>query len=69
MPLFRSNYRGSGGYGRSFYLAGSHQIGTKMLDDLEDGIAYVKTLDIINPQKIAIYGGSYGGLAALGSLV
>jgi len=33
------NYRGSGGYGKSFYLAGCKQIGRKMLDDLEDGVA------------------------------
>lgn len=63
------NYRGSGGYGKKFYLAGSKQIGRKMLDDLEDGVAYVKTLNLIDDEKIAIYGGSYGGLATLGSLV
>ena len=63
------NYRGSGGYGKSFYLAGSKQIGRKMLDDLEDGVAYVKSLGLVDENKIAIYGGSYGGLATLGSLV
>ena len=63
------NYRGSGGYGKEFFLAGSKQIGRKMLDDLEDGVAYVKSLDLVDENKIAIYGGSYGGLATLGSLV
>ncbi len=63
------NYRGSGGYGNKLYLAGSKQIGRKMLDDLEDGVAYVKTLNLIDNNKIAIYGASYGGLATLGSLV
>jgi dipeptidyl aminopeptidase/acylaminoacyl peptidase len=63
------NYRGSGGYGKEFFLAGNKQIGRKMLDDLEDGLAYVKTLNLIDEDKIAIYGGSYGGLATLGSLV
>ncbi len=63
------NYRGSGGYGKEFYLAGSKQIGRKMLDDLEDGVSYVKSLNIIDKNKIAIYGASYGGLATLGSLV
>jgi len=63
------NYRGSGGYGKDFFLAGNKQIGRKMLDDLEDGLAYVKTLNLIDENKIAIYGGSYGGLATLGSLV
>ncbi len=63
------NYRGSGGYGKEFYLAGSKQIGRKMLDDLEDGVTYVKSLNIIDEDRIAIYGLSYGGLATLGSLV
>lgn len=63
------NYRGSGGYGKEFYLAGNKQIGRKMLDDLEDAVAYVKTLEIIDGDRVGIYGGSYGGLATLGSLV
>lgn len=63
------NYRGSGGYGKEFFLAGSKQIGRNMLNDLEDAVAYAKTLEFIDDQKIAIYGASYGGLATLGSLV
>lgn len=63
------NYRGSGGYGKSFYLAGCKQIGRNMLNDLEDAVAYVKTLGLIQEDNIAIYGASYGGLATLGSLV
>lgn len=63
------NYRGSGGFGKEFYLAGNKQIGRKMLNDLEDAVAYVKTLDLIDEEKVAIYGASYGGLATLGSLV
>ena len=63
------NYRGSGGYGKKFSLAGNKQIGRKMLDDLEDGVAYVKSLNFIDNNRIAIYGASYGGLATLGSLV
>ncbi len=63
------NYRGSGGYGKSFSVAGSKQIGRNMLNDLEDGVAYAKSLGFIDTAKIGIYGGSYGGLATLGSLV
>lgn len=63
------NYRGSGGYGKEFFLAGSKQIGRNMLNDLEDGVAYAKSLGFIQEDKIAIYGASYGGLATLGSLV
>jgi dipeptidyl aminopeptidase/acylaminoacyl peptidase len=63
------NYRGSGGYGKEFFLAGNKQIGRNMLNDLEDGVAYAKTLGFIDGDKVAVYGGSYGGLATLGSLV
>ena len=63
------NYRGSGGYGKDFFLKGNKQIGRKMLNDLEDAVAYAKTLDFIDANKVAIYGASYGGLATLGSLV
>ena len=63
------NYRGSGGYGKKHFLAGSKQIGRKMLNDLEDGVAFAKSMDFIDGDRIAIYGASYGGLATLGSLV
>ncbi len=63
------NYRGSGGYGKEFSMAGNKQIGRRMLDDLEDGVAYAKSLGFISEDKVAIYGASYGGLATLGSLV
>ncbi len=63
------NYRGSGGYGKSFSLAGAKQIGRNMLNDLEDGVEYCKGLGIVDNTKIAVYGASYGGLATLGSLV
>jgi len=67
--VLQINYRGSYGYGKEFYQASFKQIGRKMLDDIEDGVAFVKTLDIIDENKIGIYGGSYAGLAALQSLV
>ncbi len=63
------NYRGSGGYGKEFMMAGNKQIGRNMLNDLEDAVSYAKKLGFIDKNRIAIYGGSYGGLATLGSLV
>lgn len=63
------NFRGSGGYGKAFREAGHGQVGRKMIDDLEDGIQYLNELGLIDEKRIAIYGGSYGGLATLQSLV
>lgn len=52
--ILQINYCGSGGYGKSFYLAVSKQIGRNMLNDLEDGVAYAQTLDFIGAEKTAI---------------
>ncbi len=59
------NYRGSTGYGKSFVSAGDREWGAKMHDDLLDAVAYVVDQGWADPDKVAIYGGSYGGYAAL----
>jgi prolyl oligopeptidase PreP (S9A serine peptidase family) len=59
------NYRGSTGYGKSFVAAGDREWGAKMHDDLLDAVAYVVDQGWTDPDKVAIYGGSYGGYAAL----
>ncbi len=58
------NYRGSTGYGKSFVSAGDREWGAKMHDDLLDAVAYVVDQGWADPDKVAIYGGSYGGYAA-----
>jgi len=59
------NYRGSTGYGKSFVAAGDREWGAKMHDDLLDAVQYVVDQGWADPAKVAIYGGSYGGYAAL----
>ena len=59
------NYRGSTGYGKDFLNAGNKQWGAKMHDDLVDGVQWAIDQGIADPERIAIYGGSYGGYAAL----
>jgi len=59
------NYRGSTGYGKAFVAAGDREWGGKMHDDLIDAVGYVVGHGWADPDKIAIYGGSYGGYAAL----
>ena len=59
------NYRGSTGYGRAFVSAGDREWGAKMHDDLIDAVRYVVDQGWADPDRIAIYGGSYGGYAAL----
>jgi dipeptidyl aminopeptidase/acylaminoacyl peptidase len=59
------NYRGSVGYGKTFLNAGNKEWGGKMHDDLVDCVNWAIEQGIADPQKVAIYGGSYGGYAAL----
>jgi dipeptidyl aminopeptidase/acylaminoacyl peptidase len=59
------NYRGSTGYGKAFVAAGDREWGGKMHDDLVDAVSYVTGADWADPARVAIYGGSYGGYAAL----
>ena len=59
------NYRGSKGFGKNFMNAGNHEWGGKMHDDLIEAAQYFINTGKINPKKIAIAGGSYGGYAAL----
>jgi acetyl esterase/lipase len=59
------NFRGSTGYGKAFINAGDREWGAAMQDDLSDAVAHVIAQGWADPARIAIYGGSYGGYAAL----
>ncbi|MBA3849315.1 MAG: hypothetical protein C0502_04890 [Opitutus sp.] len=63
--VLQVNYRGSGGYGREFINRGRHQWGRAMQDDLTDAVRWAVAQGIADPIRVAIYGGSYGGYAAL----
>ena len=63
--VLRINYRGSSGYGKKFLQAGYREWGGKMHDDLIDGVNWAIEQGIADPKKIAIFGASYGGYAAL----
>lgn len=59
------NFRGSIGYGKSFVNAGDREWGGKMQDDVGDCVRWVIDQGYADPARICIYGGSYGGYAAL----
>jgi dipeptidyl aminopeptidase/acylaminoacyl peptidase len=63
--VLQLNYRGSGGYGRAFIDRGKAQWGRAMQDDLTDGVRWAIAQGIADPARVAIYGTSYGGFAAL----
>jgi len=59
------NFRGSTGYGKGFVNAGDREWGARMQDDLTDAVAHAVSQGWADPKRVAIYGGSYGGYAAL----
>lgn len=59
------NFRGSTGYGKSFMNAANKEWGGKMHDDLVDAVRWAADNGCGDPNRVAIYGGSYGGYAAL----
>ncbi len=59
------NYRGSTGYGKSFLNAGNKEWGGRMHDDLVDAVGWAEDEGFADPGRVAIFGGSYGGYAAL----
>ncbi|MCG8369015.1 MAG: S9 family peptidase [Proteobacteria bacterium] len=62
------NYRGSGGYGREFEQAGYGKWGREMQHDLSDAVSYLVDEGIVDPERVCIYGGSYGGYATMAGL-
>lgn len=63
--VLQPNYRGSDGYGKAFVEKGYGEFGRKMQTDLSDGVSYLVKQGIVDRQRVAIAGGSYGGYAAL----
>jgi dipeptidyl aminopeptidase/acylaminoacyl peptidase len=66
--LFAVNNRGSSGYGKSFLAADDRRHGREPLWDCVDAKEYLKTLDWVDPERIGIMGGSYGGYMVLAAL-
>lgn len=62
--VFQPNYRGSTDLGKDFWIAGDKKWGYEMQDDIEDGMNALVKRGIADPEKLAIFGWSYGGYAA-----
>ncbi|HEY7792148.1 MAG TPA: S9 family peptidase [Vicinamibacterales bacterium] len=59
------DYRGSIGYGRAWREAVFHDLGGKDFSDVAAGATYLKSLGFVDPQRIGIWGLSYGGFLTL----
>jgi dipeptidyl aminopeptidase/acylaminoacyl peptidase len=59
------DYRASAGYGRDWRTAIYSRMGTPELEDLEDGVAWLVKEHGVDPARVGVYGGSYGGFLTL----
>ena len=62
------NNRGSSGYGKTFYALDDHKHGQDDLMDCVKGKEYLISTGLVDPNKVGILGGSYGGYMVLAAL-
>lgn len=68
--ILQVNYRGSSGYGAAFQNAGlKARLDTVVLDDIADGVKYLIAQKKVDPTRVAVMGGSFGGWATYMSLI
>lgn len=63
--VFQPNYRGSTGYGKSFWTSGFKEWGKKVQEDIKEGVEWLIKEGIANPKRVGIYGSNFGGYSAL----
>ncbi len=66
--VMQVNFRGSTGYGKKFLNAGNKQWGKAMHTDLLDAVKWTVDQGWVDPARVAIMGGSYGGYSALAGI-
>jgi len=69
VAVIQPQYRGSTGLGKTLWFAGDKEWGQKMQDDKDDAAAFLVKQGIADPNKMAIFGYSYGGFAAIAASV
>jgi dipeptidyl aminopeptidase/acylaminoacyl peptidase len=63
--VLQPNFRASTGYGKKFLNAGNGEWGRKMQDDITWGVKSLVASGVVDPKRVGIAGGSYGGYATL----
>lgn len=63
--VLQIDFRGSGGYGMDFQVAGYKEWGSKMQDDVTDATRWAIQQRVAMPGRICLFGSGYGGYAAL----
>jgi dipeptidyl aminopeptidase/acylaminoacyl peptidase len=63
--VLATNIRGSTGYGKSYQRLVQRDWGGGDLQDWEQAVKWLREQDWVDPDRIGVYGGSYGGFAVL----
>jgi dipeptidyl aminopeptidase/acylaminoacyl peptidase len=63
--VLQPNFRASTGFGKKFLNAGNGEWGRKMQDDITWGVKALVASRVVDPKRVGISGGSYGGYATL----
>lgn len=67
--MLQPQFRGSEGFGQALWRAGDREWGGKMQDDKDDGARWLISQGLADPSRIAMFGFSYGGYAAMAASV
>jgi dipeptidyl aminopeptidase/acylaminoacyl peptidase len=67
--VLEPQFRGSEGWGQKLWRAGDGQWGQAMQDDKDDGVKWLIDQKIADPKRVAMFGYSYGGYAALAASI
>ena len=67
--ILSPDYRGSSGYSRDWATGVSRDLGGGETEDVNAGADYLKTLSYVDPDRIGIWGLSYGGFMTMQSIL
>jgi dipeptidyl aminopeptidase/acylaminoacyl peptidase len=67
--VLQVNYRGSSGRGYGFVQAGYLKWGTRIQQDLIDGVKWAEAQHYADPRRVCVYGGSFGGYSAMMTVI
>lgn len=67
--ILSPDYRGSSGYSRDWATGASRDLGGGETQDVNGGADYLKTLDYVDPNRIGVWGLSYGGFMTMQSIL
>ena len=65
VAVLATNIRGSTGYGKSYQRLVQRDWGGGDMQDWDHAVKWLRAQDWVDPQRVGVYGGSYGGFAVL----